>query len=70
MIVLELGRALQFLNVVLRAEKVRGQFCKAVRPFGSRGVNGVMPIEAKEVPLEATGNLMYEGRFLECQTPS
>ncbi len=64
MIVLELGRALQFLNVVLRAEKVREQFCKAVGSVDSRGVNGVMPIKAKEMPLEATGNLMYEDRFL------
>jgi len=58
LIVLELGRALQFLNVVLRAEKVREQFCKAVGSVDSRGVNEVMLIEAKGKPLEATDNLM------------
>jgi len=64
LIVLELGSALQFLNVVLGAEKVREQFCKAVGLVDSRGVNGVMPIEAVSLPLEATSNLMNEDRFL------
>lgn len=40
LIVLELGRALQFLNVALRAEEVRAQLCKAVGSIHSRGVNG------------------------------
>jgi len=49
---------LQFLNVVLRAEEVREQFCKVVGSVDIRGVGGVMPAEAMEQPLEATGNLM------------
>ncbi|MEN8251642.1 MAG: hypothetical protein ABFS32_22160 [Bacteroidota bacterium] len=43
---MELGRALQFLNVAFKAEEVRKQLCKAVGRVDSRGVNGVMPIEA------------------------
>jgi len=57
LIVLELGRALQFLNVAVRAEEVREQFCKAVGLVDSRNVHEVMPIEARESPLEATTSL-------------
>jgi len=46
MMVLELGRALHFLNVVFKAEEVKKQLCKAVGLVDSRGVNVVMPIEA------------------------
>jgi len=45
LIVLELGRTLQFLNVAFGTEEVRKQFCKVVGLIHSRGVNGVMPIE-------------------------
>jgi len=43
---LELGRTLRFLNVVSRAEEVRRQFRKVVGLIHSRGVDGVMSIEA------------------------
>ncbi|HBB52912.1 MAG TPA: hypothetical protein DCZ80_03310 [Legionellales bacterium] len=55
-----LGEPCKFLNVALGTEEVREQFCKVVGLVGSRGVNGVMPIETDVRSLEATSNLMQE----------